>query len=231
MARPALQHAVRLCQLPDQRRGDRAADVQLQQPLRGLPEVPRAGLAERRFDPELVLPDAGMSLAAGAIAPWRDDSPAVQKKRQAQLSAFLTKAGIAWDAPLAAALRETTPATALRRGSRFHGVLNLLEKEYATTGSEPKRRRLETFRAKLPCPECGGSRLRPEARWVRIAGRAIHEVTAMTVVAARGVFCGAVGSGVGHWRLGRGGTRGAGRRVRSTEYGVRSTKQELRCPP
>ena len=106
-------------------------------------------------------------------------------------------------------------------GSRFHGVLNLLEKEYATTGSEPKRRRLETYRAELPCPECGGSRLRPEARWVRIAGRAIHKVTAMTVVVAREFFAGLSGAG---WDIG--GSGEAERGARDAEYEVRSTEYE-----
>jgi len=40
----------------------------------------------------------------------------------------------------------------------------------------------------LTCPECGGSRLRAEARVVRLAGKAIHEVTAMNVVAAEAFF-------------------------------------------
>ena len=41
-----------------------------------------------------------------------------------------------------------------------------------------------------PCPDCGGSRLRPEARAVRIAGKAIHETTAANVVAAEAFFRG-----------------------------------------
>ncbi len=40
------------------------------------------------------------------------------------------------------------------------------------------------------CPECGGARLRPEARAVRIGGRAIHEVTAANVTAAEAFFRG-----------------------------------------
>ena len=60
--------------------------------------------------------------------------------------------------------------------SDFPACWPMLEKEYATTASEPKRQRLETFRGEVVCPECGGARLRPEARAVRIAGRAIHEI-------------------------------------------------------
>lgn len=40
----------------------------------------------------------------------------------------------------------------------------------------------------VPCVECGGARLRPEARSVRLAGLAIHEITALSVVAARSFF-------------------------------------------
>jgi excinuclease UvrABC ATPase subunit len=44
----------------------------------------------------------------------------------------------------------------------------------------------ETHRAEgVPCPACGGTRLRPEARAVRVAGRHIGEVAALTVVEAR----------------------------------------------
>jgi len=43
---------------------------------------------------------------------------------------------------------------------------------------------------RLPCPECGGARLRPEARAVRIGGKAIHEVTAANVAVAEAFFRG-----------------------------------------
>ena len=52
------------------------------------------------FDPELVLPDAGLSLAAGAIAPWKGETPAAVRKHQDHLRPFLDKAGIRWNTPL-----------------------------------------------------------------------------------------------------------------------------------
>ena len=42
----------------------------------------------------------------------------------------------------------------------------------------------------MACPECQGARLRPEARAVRLAGKAIHEATAANVAAARAFFQG-----------------------------------------
>src|SRR5262249_53670712 len=43
---------------------------------------------------------------------------------------------------------------------------------------------LARWRGYSPCPSCGGSRLRPEARAVRLGGRDITEVAAMTVADA-----------------------------------------------
>ena len=75
------------------------------------------GLGSRvAFDPELVLPDLNLSLADGAIAPWRDDSPAALRKRQKHLDPFLAKAGIGWNTPLADALGEAPGRAAARLG-------------------------------------------------------------------------------------------------------------------
>jgi excinuclease ABC subunit A len=64
----------------------------------------------------------------------------------------------------------------------------MLEKEYATATKEAAKQWLESFRGPVTCPECGGARLRAEARAVRIESKAIHEVTALTVKQAREFF-------------------------------------------
>jgi len=110
--------------------------------------------------------------------------------------------------------------------SGFSACWGCWEKEYATTLSEPKRQRLEAFRGAVVCPECGGTRLRPEARSVRVAGRAIHEVTALTVAAARQFFAGLDRNvSLSLWERGRGQGAVSGMAARSTEYGVRSAEQ------
>jgi excinuclease ABC subunit A len=150
------------------------------------------GLGSRTaFDPELIIPDAAISPAAGGLAPWKGESPASLRKLQAHLRPFLTKAGISWSAPLEDVSPVLREQLLYGGGKQFTGVIGMLEKEYATTASESKRQKLEAFRGEVVCKECGGSRLRPEARSVRIAGRAIHEVTALTVDAAREFFAAA----------------------------------------
>jgi len=40
---------------------------------------------------------------------------------------------------------------------------------------------LSRYRTPIPCPSCEGSRLRPDARYVKIAGKDIHELSALTI--------------------------------------------------
>ncbi|MGH9677535.1 MAG: excinuclease ABC subunit UvrA, partial [Candidatus Acidiferrum sp.] len=47
---------------------------------------------------------------------------------------------------------------------------------------------LSRYRGYATCPECGGTRLRPEARAVRVAGRSITEICKLTVKEARAFF-------------------------------------------
>ncbi|MBN2476713.1 MAG: excinuclease ABC subunit UvrA [Pirellulales bacterium] len=144
--------------------------------------------AREAFDPELVMPDPELSLATGAIAPWKGATPAATRKWKDQLREFMAKAGFRWSTPIAELKPKTRQQLLHGSGKRFPGVLTMLEKEYATTTSEAKRQRLATFRGAVVCGACGGSRLRAEARSVRVAGRSIDQVTALTVAAARVFF-------------------------------------------
>ncbi len=156
-------------------------------PYGACPECEGLG-ARVAFDPELVMPEASLSLSGGAIAPWKGAPPAALRKIKGQLREFMSKARFRWDTPLAKLKPKTRRQLLHGDGKRFAGVLAMLEKEYVTTASESKRQRLETFRGEVVCGECGGARLRPEARSVRLAGKAIHQIAAMTVSEARKLF-------------------------------------------
>ena len=144
------------------------------------------GLGARvAFDPDLILPDRQLSLAGGAIAPWKGLSPGSMRKHREHLRPWLEAARIDAKTPLAEWKPKQFEQFLHGDEKQFHGILAMLEKEYETTASEPKRQRLDAFRGQVVCPQCKGARLRPEARAVLIAGRAIHQITAMTVVAAR----------------------------------------------
>ncbi len=159
------------------------------------------GLGMRlEFDPELVLPDLDLSLAAGAIAPWRGATTAVARKQKEQLEGFLAAAKLDWDAPLARLKPKMLERFLHGDGSegdekqtdmkKFLGLLTLLEKEYVTATRAAKRERLEAFRAMVPCADCQGARLRKESLACQVGGRAINEVVALSVSDAGEFFKG-----------------------------------------
>lgn len=59
----------------------------------------------------------------------------------------------------------------------FEGILPNLERRYRETDSITVREELAKYLNQQPCPECHGSRLRLEARHVRIAQKAIFEIS------------------------------------------------------
>src|SRR5439155_2672363 len=67
------------------------------------------------------------------------------------------------------------------RDGGFEGVVKILERRYRETQCEDAHREIETFMAERPCPVCKGWRLRPESRGLKIAGKAIADVGALTI--------------------------------------------------
>jgi len=70
---------------------------------------------------------------------------------------------------------------AYRYRDRFEGAVPRLERRYAETASEDVRRELERYMSFAPCGECHGARLRREALSVRIGGRNLVDVSALSV--------------------------------------------------
>ena len=68
------------------------------------------------------------------------------------------------------------------------GVLRLLEKEYATCTRRSRLNKLEQFRAHVRCSACEGSRLRPEALSVRLAGQTVAQITDQSISQSIGFF-------------------------------------------
>jgi excinuclease ABC subunit A len=133
--------------------------------------------AVEQFDPDLVLPDRTLSLAAGAIAPWRGLSDAQLKKRREEVELLLAGERLTWETPLAEYSPQALSKLVDGDQKKFLGVLMLVEKEYATATKKERKEQLETFRGHVKCSACGGSRLKPEALGVRIAGNNIHDAT------------------------------------------------------
>ena len=138
------------------------------------------------FDLDRVIPDKSKSLAEGAIEPWT-------KPRYRQLAIEMRRFARAKGIPLDVPFRELTAAQrdAILEGDRkedFPGVKGffawLERKKYKLH----VRVFLSRYRGYATCPDCHGTRLRAEARAVKIAGRSITEVCQMTVKEARPFF-------------------------------------------
>ncbi|WP_439644720.1 excinuclease ABC subunit UvrA [Comamonas granuli] len=81
---------------------------------------------------------------------------------------------------------------AIVRAHPFEGILPNMERRYRETDSSVVREDLARYRSTQACPECGGARLRREARHVRVGegaqARGIYEVSHMTLQDAQDWF-------------------------------------------
>ncbi len=146
------------------------------------------GSARVAFDPDLVVPDKSLSLAGGAVAPWRSAPATVTAKHRRELAPFAATHEFRWNTPLESLKPQVFDTLFAGEGSEFPGILGMLDREFAGATTPAALQRWEKYRGIVACPACHGSRLRAEARSVTIAGRAIHEVTGLTVEAAKAFF-------------------------------------------
>lgn len=74
---------------------------------------------------------------------------------------------------------DVEPPTTVKQG-RFEGIANAIMRRYAEhIGDEDYLQKMEQFVITQTCPDCGGTRLRPESRAVTVAGRTIIDLSRM----------------------------------------------------
>ncbi len=61
------------------------------------------------------------------------------------------------------------------------GIIHHINRLFRQTSSEYTRRWYASFMSQRPCPTCAGTRLRPEARSVRVGGKTITEIGSMAI--------------------------------------------------
>jgi len=148
------------------------------------------------FDPELIVPDPGKSLREGAIDPWNRGIVAYYRQ-------ILDNLAAAFDIDLDTPWRKLPekqrrlilhgsggePVTfVLHDGRRrfkvtrpFEGVIAHLERRWRESESAWMREEIARYQVEHVCPDCAGHRLKPEALAIKVAGRHIGEVTALSV--------------------------------------------------
>jgi excinuclease ABC subunit A len=155
------------------------------------------------FDPKRVVVNPALSLAAGAIRGW-------DKKNQfyfQMLTSLATHFGFdverAWiprcrrdsQMLLFGSGRVVLPFQyANERGQMmlrehvFEGIINNLERRYKESDSQAVREELSKFISNQSCPHCNGTRLRIEARHVRVGAKTLHEISRLPLGEARNYF-------------------------------------------
>ncbi len=155
------------------------------------------------FDPRRVVAFPDLSLASGAIKGWDRRNQFYFQMLQSLAGHY----GFDIEAPFETLPQGVQDAVlngsgddkikfiyAGERGNRytrehaFEGVIPNLERRYRETDSIVVREELARYLSTRPCPECEGTRLRREARNVTVAGRAIYDISALTLAHALEFF-------------------------------------------
>ena len=130
-----------------------------------------------RYDPALVIPDHSKSLVQGAIEPW--SKPGTDWWQKQMLLAMKRK-GVDITRPFK--LLDEDVKTLLWKGDKtFDGIDDFFQYLEGKRYKLHVRVLLSRYRTPFDCPGCHGSRLKPTARFVKIGGVDIHDVTAMTI--------------------------------------------------
>jgi excinuclease ABC subunit A len=172
-------------------------------PYGACPECSGLG-AKAEFSEDLVVPFPELSIREGAIHPWSGHGGYYQQFAEAAARQW----GIDPDLPFARHTPEqrrllfhgSPEAINFRyvnifgrvRNYRktFPGILNLLQRHYASTQSEEIRLELSRYTESRPCALCGGRRLKESSLAVLLNGFNISQVAALTVSQAIQFFKG-----------------------------------------
>ncbi len=136
------------------------------------------------FDLDLVIPDKGKTLNEGAIEPWTKPK---YRPLFAELKRFARQAEIPVDVPWYE-LDPEHQRLVINGEGRFPGVRGFFQHLERKKYKLHVRVFLSRYRGYSVCSTCGGTRLRPEARQVKIEGKDICQVCSMTVEEAARFF-------------------------------------------
>ncbi|MCE7795309.1 excinuclease ABC subunit UvrA [Sphingobium sufflavum] len=164
------------------------------------------GLGEKlEFDDQLVVPNEALTIKKGAVVPWAKSNPPSPYYMQV-LGSLAKEFGFSLDTPWAELPGEVRliilhgtggkPVTLKFMDGRksyevnkpFEGVIGNLNRRMLSTDSAWMREELSKYQTAQPCETCGGARLKPEARSVKIAGEDISISTRRSVVDALAFF-------------------------------------------
>ena len=147
-------------------------------------------------DPELVIPDPEQSIADGAIAPWRSaHTQYFQRMLESVADNFDIDLSTPWEKLNAkqqnVILHGTKGKLTVKYKNRYgrsrqysteyEGVIPWIQRRHEGAESEWSREQYEGYMREVPCPACGGARLKPASLAVTVGGRHISEVCDLAI--------------------------------------------------
>ena len=155
------------------------------------------------FDPKRVVTAPQLSLAAGAIRGWDKknqfyfqiieslaehynftvDTPFEQLSEQVRQIILYGSGNTAINFRYA-----NEKGTRFDRSHSFEGIIPNLERRYRASDSNAVREELSKYISNSTCPTCNGTRLRVEARHVRVGDKTLHEISRLPLGEARNYF-------------------------------------------
>lgn len=163
-------------------------DFSFNAPYGACPDCTGIGSREE-VDPDLLVPDKTLSLSEGAIAPFKSGNYFPQV-----INAVANHLGADDQTPW-----EDLPAK-VRKGIlhgvkgrvrvdyhtvdgretywyiEWHGAIKAIEEKLHDASSDMQREKYQQYFSTIPCPTCGGKRLKPEILAVTINGKSIFDV-------------------------------------------------------
>lgn len=161
-----------------------------------------------QIDHKSIIPNTTLTVNEGAIHPWATSAGRMGFMLQA-LTALSKKLKFSLDTPWEKLDSESQKIVLYGHPDKvdvdfssekfdghyqttYEGVIPNLERRHKETDSAYTRSQIEAYMFELPCPECGGRRLRKEILGVTVGGKNIVEATGLSVTSARMFFEGLI---------------------------------------
>lgn len=148
-------------------------------------------------DPELVVPDESLSLAAGAIQPWANAHVAghFQHVYESIAESMHFSVDTPWrDLPAPArkhlleGVKDPVHVQYRNRFGRtrtftqkYEGILPYVRRRHTEAETDSARERWSGYMREIPCSACGGARLKPSTLAVTVGGRNIAEISNLSI--------------------------------------------------
>src|SRR5690625_403576 len=148
-----------------------------------------------QVDPDLVVPDEGLSLREGAVAAWGQ----LAEYYLRMVTSLAEELDFSIDTPWKDLPKSVKKALLYGKNHKVHvryrnrwgrerryatgceGAIAMIERRHAETESDSSRDRYEGYMREVPCETCNGARLKPEVLAVTVGGKSIADLCEMPI--------------------------------------------------